>query len=260
MPAKALTPVRYDRPPVLEVSCGIAFRLQRPLKSAHIGLYWSKVAEEFPRCEDAAPVQMVLEGTGVDSAVQYEFLNMPELRRAWLINVAGTHLIQLQEDRFIFNWKRSGDSDYPSFDHVGAEFWRHWDQYREFLVDQKLGEPVPVQCELTYANFVAGEATFLKDLRREESAERFLPSPEAVNSRSQFLLPDGAGRLHVQVVTGALFPTGPGHRFDLTARGLPKDISRAGCEEWFRLAHDWVTHGFTDLTTTEAHKMWGRTA
>lgn len=260
MPAMALKPVMYDRPPVLEVSCGIAFRLERPLKSAHIGLYWSKVAEEFPRCDDAAPVQMVVEAPGSGGAVEYEFLNMPEMRRAWLINQPGTHLLQLQEDRFIFNWKRSGDSDYPSFAHVGAEFWRHWDQYRAFLVEQKLGEPVPVQCELTYANFIPGEATFLRDMQIDESDERFLPAAEAINFRSQFPLPDGEGRLHVQVSTGNLLSAGRGHRFDLTARGLPKDVSRLGCERWFSVAHDWITHGFTDLTTKEAHTMWGRTA
>ena len=28
---------------------------------------------------------------------------------------------------------------------------------------------------------------------------------------------------------------------------------------WFDTAHEWIVRGFTDLTTDEAHKLWGRT-
>src|SRR5947209_6356975 len=95
---KDRVPVRFDRPPVIEVACGVAFRLPKPLKSAHIGLYWSKVAREFPRCDDAPPIPMIVE-VGSDSmpAIQIETSSLPPLRRAWLIDAQGTHLLQLQD-------------------------------------------------------------------------------------------------------------------------------------------------------------------
>ena len=92
-------PVQFDQPPVIEVACGVAFTLPKPLKTAHIGRYWSRIVGEFPRCDDAAPIAMIVEGQGTpdttDFNVQVEHVALPPMRRAWLINAEGTHLLQL---------------------------------------------------------------------------------------------------------------------------------------------------------------------
>ncbi|WP_297379745.1 TIGR04255 family protein [Roseateles chitinivorans] len=262
MSATTRKPVKFGKPPVVEVSCGVTFRLEKPLKSGHAGLYWSRVRHEFPRCEDAAPITALFETSDGAPNVQYEILDMPELRRTWLLNSVGTHLLQLQEDRFIFNWKRNSlDEHYPSYDTVIADFWKQWHQYRDFLAEQGLGAPVAVQLELTYHNVLLGHSHFLRDHRREAPDSRFLPVSEALNYRDQFLLPDNCGRLHVNALSARQVQTGEkALRLDLTARGLPKEASEEGCKGWFDLAHEWITHGFADLTTSEAHELWGRTA
>jgi uncharacterized protein (TIGR04255 family) len=259
-------PVQFDRPPVLEVACGIAFSLPKPLKTAHIGLYWSKVAAEFPRCEDAAPLALIVEGPGAPASIEYslqlEAVALPPMRRAWLINELGTHLLQLQEDRFVFNWKRTSEGNaYPSYRSVIADFRRHWAHYKKFLAQQELGEPVPRQLEMTYFNMLPGSKEYLRDHVRSNASDRFLNAPDALNWRSVFNMPESFGRLHVSAATGRNTVTGePVIRLDLLARGLPKDPTQIGCEAWFDLAHDWITHGFADVTTPEAHKEWGRTA
>lgn len=260
MSAATTKPVKFQNPPVMEVACAVTFRLDRPLKSGHVGLYWSKVQDEFPRCEDASPIPAMFEATSNAPAVTYQVLEMPELRRTWLLNSAGTHLLQLQEDRFIFNWKRTDlDTSYPSYDTVIADFWKQWHQYRHFLIEQGLGSPVVVQLELTYFNVLIGPVHFLRDHRREVAEGRFLPTPEAMNYRLQFVLPDNCGRLHVNAASARQIQTGEtALRLDLTARGLPKDASGPSCKDWFDLAHVWITHGFADLTTSEAHQLWER--
>lgn len=262
MSATTRTPVKFEKPPVVEVSCGVTFRLEHSLKSGHVGLYWSRVKDEFPRCEDAAPIAALFETTEGAPTVTYQVLELPELRRTWLLNSAGTHLLQLQEDRFIFNWKRNNlEARYPSYDSVIANFWKQWHQYRDFLVEQGLGAPVAVQLELTYFNALIGSPHFLCDHRRQVDAERFLPNSEAINYRDQFLLPDNCGRLHVSAASARQVQTGESVlRLDLTARGLPKEASEQSCRQWFDLAHEWITQGFADLTTSEAHELWGRTA
>jgi len=258
-------PVQFDRPPVMEVACGVAFALPVPIKSAHIGLYWSKVQQQYPRCEDAAPIMLVVEGpsTGESPALnlQFEMVNMPELRRAWLINAAGTNLLQLQGDRFIFNWKRTEqDAGYPSYKQVVAEFRAEWAKFKAFLESQSLGTPEPTQLELTYFNMLSDRG-LLRDFRRDIAPERFLPEPEAVNFRAQYPLPDGIGRLHIGATTATHVSTkARGIRLELTARGLPKETSVEASDQWFDLAHHWITQGFADITTPEAHQMWGRTA
>ena len=262
MPADARRPVKYDRPPVVEVACGVNFNLERPLKSGHIGLYWAKVADQFPRCEDAIPIAPIVESASPSSSVQWELFDLPDLRRTWLLNAEGTHLIQLQADRFIYNWKRvQSNATYPSYQQVIAGFKKQWELYKGFLVEHGLGEPTPVQLDLTYFNILTGLPSYFRDHVRVRDEGRFLPEPEAVNWRSQYLLPENAGRLHVSAVTA--LDTNSGKqviRLDVLARGLPKDASESGCAAWFDMAHEWITQGFTDLTTPEAHALWGRTA
>lgn len=48
-------------------------------------------------------------------------------------------------------------------------------------------------------------------------------------------------------------------RLDLIARGIPDDPETQR-REWFDLGHEWITHGFTDITSDNLHKIWGRTA
>lgn len=266
MKKDGLVPVQFDRPPVIEVACGVAFTLPKPLKSAHIGLYWSRIRSEFPRCDDASPIAMILEGQGtpdsIDFSVQVEPVALPPLRRAWLINAAGTHLLQLQEDRFLFNWKRTGEnSSYPSYKEVAAGFREQWSRYKEFLALEGLGTPTPVQLEMTYFNFWPSGTAWLRDYQRDETQARFLEAPAAVDWKVVHNLPDSRGRLHISAASARLAASNEkGVRLDLTARGLPKDSSDRSCEQWFDLAHEWITQGFADITTGEAHKAWGRTS
>ncbi|WP_251708910.1 TIGR04255 family protein [Hydrogenophaga intermedia] len=257
--------MKFDRPPVIEVVCGVSFSIPKPIKTAHIGLYWSKVSDDFPRCEDAAPIALVIEGQGVpDSAdlnLQVEPVDLPPLRRTWLVSEPGTHLIQLQEDRFLYNWKRdSTEATYPSYPNVIAEFRRQWARYREFLC-KEVAEPTLTQLEMTYWNFWEGGPEYLRDLTWQEPKSRFLPAADAINFRSLYSLPDGAGRMHVVASTARHAKSGKkGMRFELTARGAPKDLSQSGIDSWFDLAHEWITQGFADLITDEASQLWGRTA
>ena len=259
-------PVQFDQPPVIEVACGVAFTLPKPLKTAHIGRYWSRIVGEFPRCDDAAPIAMIVEGQGTpdstDLNVQFDHMALPPMRRAWLINAEGTHLLQLQEDRFLFNWKRTGEiSSYPSYRDVVADFREQWSRYKAFLGDEGLGTPSPTQLEMTYFNFWPGGTAWLRDYQRDQTQERFLEAPEAVSWKVVHNLPESRGRLHISAGSARHATSNEkGVRLDLTARGLPTDPSDSGCEQWFDLAHVWITQGFTDITTDEAHKAWGRTA
>ena len=59
--------------------------------------------------------------------MDFEVTNMPPLRRSWLVNQEGTNLLQVQEDRFLFNWKRTeAQPDYPSYENVISAFRTHW--------------------------------------------------------------------------------------------------------------------------------------
>jgi hypothetical protein len=79
--------------------------------------------------------------------------------RCWFLNDAGTELIQVQQDRFIHNWRKVGEKDeYPRYPHIRATFKKELTTFCELLDSEKLGEFTPNQCEVTSVNhIVSGE-------------------------------------------------------------------------------------------------------
>jgi len=266
------TRVKFDKPPVVEVACGVLFATSTPIKGTDVGLFWQTVKDEFPQVEEAPPLPALIETNGFDAVQEFAFGNLPPLRRSWLLSSDGRHLIQVQEDRFLYNWKKAtNDTTYPSYDVVIEGFERHFERFVAFLADRGVAITAYRQFELSYINFigalnglaVTGPSRMLMDHRRDDSRPRFLPEPETINWNSAYTLPGAAGRLHLTAQTAFYGPQrDPIVRLEATARGVTADTSALGRRAWFDLAHEWITHGFADSTAPELHEkdLWGRTA
>jgi uncharacterized protein (TIGR04255 family) len=133
------------------------------------------------------------------------------------------------------------------------------------LADSGLARPKVNQYELTYINHIeAGVAGFPAELVRfltvtaTPTRTAFLPSPKSVTMRESFGLRESKGALHVTVSHGVR-PTDNKQVLilELTARG-PGRTDAADMAAWFDVAHEYIVRGFADLTTKEAHSMWGR--
>jgi len=264
--------VEFTKPPVVEVACGVLFFSPQPLLSAHVGAFWDRVRSEFPRVEDAPPLPSVVEQLGVGTGQALEFSSVPPLRRSWMLSEDGRNLIQLQQDRFLFNWKRTADGDsYPHYSAVVEQFERHLDSFLTFFREVASAEVSFRQFELVYVNHISkanglditGLDSLLVDHIRDRNAERFLPEPEGLSWSTAYALPDGRGRLHVAAQTAINLPTNEKLvRLDLTARGISLDASAEGRRQWFDMAHEWITRGFADVTSPTLHdeSVWGRTS
>jgi len=256
--------VRFERPPVIEVVCGVLFGNLLKLRTAHVGAFWERVRAEFPEVVEAPPMLPVVEGSEGPSGIQVEFVPIPPLPRTWLIAADDESLIQIQRDRFAFNWRRKSPDDgpYPSYDHVIVEFEKRYAQFESFLSKENIGEVALRQFELTYSNSISvaeipsGEEV-LSDHIRDSSRARFLPKAESFEWRTSYALPDTNGRLHVQAVSGRDLSSGePLIRLDLTARGINQDTNM---RVWFDLAHEWIVNGFADITTEAMQRqVWRR--
>jgi uncharacterized protein (TIGR04255 family) len=212
----------------------------------------------------------VIEGTpGGPTNIQFEFLNAPPLPRVWLVATDGRSLLQIQRDRFLYNWKRTSFEDpYPSYDVIIGQFEQWLSRFRAFLDEEGLGQLDFRQYELSYVNQIlsangleaVGEGAILIDHIRNQTGERFLPEAENYNWRTIYTLPDNQGRLHVLAQTGLLPDAGRALRLDMTARGMPQDPSDEARKRWFGVAHEWITRGFADVTSPVAQRdIWGRT-
>lgn len=257
----------YKSPPVTEVVVGVQFDELTGFLSTHYGRFWDLVRSEYPQTEDRPPLAMVFEG-GVKSESEIEVAEMPPLRRVFFIDESGQFLLQVQPSRFLHNWRRvRPDDPYPHFPVAWRKFHGAWERFIQFVSDNKVGSIRTNQYELTYINHIVGEQgsfpvewgrhlpLFAWDRARSFG---FLPDPKGALMNVRFALPDGRGSLQVSAKHASRISDKKGIlALELTARGMAKP-DWSDMSNWFELAHEWIVKGFTDLTSSHAHKVWGR--
>ena len=249
----------YRKPPVNEVVCGVRFLPPDKLKIPHIGLLWDKFRRDYPNIEHAVPIAsskgelLIDETTGVP------------LPRVWFINKAEDQLIQLQFDRFYYNWRRK-QNDYPRYPHVIESFSSAFSTIDSFINDNDLGVFNPLEYELSYINHIPkglGWNTLedlpklFKDLSWSQHDARFLPNPTKISWKMEFPITDKMGNLTVTLKQATrvedkvqLF------MLQFTARGIDESGDKKAFRKWFDVAHEWIVRGFTDLTTNDIHQVW----
>lgn len=259
----------FAKPPLIEVVCQVQFATLAALQAPYVAYFWDMIKARFPRAQSLPPLAAGFSMPHNQPAqMTMQLTNIPEMPRIWFINETDTELVQLQQDRFIFNWKRTAQHDvpYPRFPNVLEQFKQLFGLFEKFLADYALGAIQPVQLELVYVNHIKPgvEIGRLREVQkvfpdltwRGEPPRRFLPEPKSLNFRTQFDMPEGRLAVGLATVTRDAEQPKMILRFDLAARGLPSD---GDLWRWFDVANTWVVDAFVDLTSAEAQKMWERT-
>lgn len=265
----------YENPPVTEVVCGVLFKPLEKFRLPHFGLLWKVIENQYPNCQEVAPLLPAIERYGVQEEqeqqqLQIAFGDMP-LPRIWFLDSTGTALLQLQRDRLLHNWKKSRPTDaYPRYRVVIEKFKEQMAIFEIFVKEHALGTIEPLQYEMTYVNHIAkgegwADLTELGSVFRghEWQGQKgdFLPPIEHVSLRSAFVLPERQGRPHISIRDAKRPDDGQSVLvFELTVRGFPGDRSRDAMWRWFGGAREWIVRGFTDLTSPDIQKnVWRRT-
>ncbi len=260
----------YESPPVTEVVCGVLFEPIQALLAPHLGLLWEKFKPEYATCQEVHPLAPTIEHFEGPPSLELEITDAPPLSRIWFIHTDGNGIVQVQRDRFLHNWKKVHPDDaYPRYHSVIQMFRDRLDCFETFLQENKLGEVVPRQYEMTYVNHIPlneGRETLrdvgkvFPDFAWRVKEDRFLSVPGSINWRTSFPLPNREGRLHATLRSATRNSDGqPIFLFELTARGMNKDSSPEGMWRWFDLAREWIVRGFTDLTGHDVQQhRWGR--
>jgi uncharacterized protein (TIGR04255 family) len=264
---------KFERPPLDEMVMGVQFDPLLNIRAAHLGLYWARIRGEYPRTEDQGPLLPAVEPAEIKpsvTAVTAVALPTPPLPRCFFLTEDKTQVLQVQRDRFLRNWRLvEGNERYPHFDRLAQDFKRAWEGFIAFASDEGLGRVNVNQCELSYINNIEREAGWRElgelagvfPLLRPRDPGGFLPPPETLSWQARYKLPDGRGRLHVE-----MSPVFRGRdmklvlALNLTARGAPGESSTEQITAWFDLAHEWVVRAFAELTGPSAHKLWGPTS
>src|SRR2546422_5562505 len=134
----------FDNPPVVEVVLSIQFEPLEGLHTAHLGLLWGQFRDRFPRTEDQPPLNRVIEDLEPSvppeaGGIRIEFFDRFPSPRLWFLNEDGTELIQVQQDRFIHNWRTVGEGKkYPRYERIRESFSKELTTFQQYLSREKL--------------------------------------------------------------------------------------------------------------------------
>lgn len=249
----------FRKPPVIEVSFGMQFARLEQWQTRYFGDFWNQVKTSFPVSADAAPLEVVNVGLP-----KLEMSFLPPLRRVLFYSEDQSTLLQVQDNRFHLNWRKIRAEDtYPRFARVFALFKEWLAVYRDFAKEKDLGEVNPQRYELTYINHIDTAGDFSRALEENVKlfnwtrvAPKYLSAPKTVGAVWQFDMKDGLGTMNANL-THARNAEGN----DLLVLGLNcvgEKVETVTLDQWFEAAHRSIVFGFTDLTTEEAHHLWGR--
>ncbi len=268
--------VHFERPPLVEVAFGILFSPIAKLLPPHLGVLWGKWRSEFPQFGEAPPLPPVVEfeeGSASPANISLNFSTTPPMARIWYVSNDGQNVIQVQKDRFVYNWRKNQkETAYPHYATAWKEFQRRTEEFTTFLQENSLGEIHPVQYELTYVDHIAPSerlrdlglamllARVFPDFSWRNAPHRSLPEPVGFEHHLVFPLPDARGKLHVTIRSAV---RAPDHQPLLIVESLARGIDSAGrpaiMNSWFDVAHNQIVAAFMNLTDEDIQRTdWGK--
>jgi uncharacterized protein (TIGR04255 family) len=266
----------YNRPPVSEVVLSLQFEPLEGMKAPLIGLLWQRFREHLPEIEEHPPLPHIVEQFGRPTPPKVDIVveEKPPVSRVWFLTAEKSQLVQVQQDRFIHNWRKvTGKEPYPRYVTIRQKFKEEVADLIEFLKEEGVGRIKIDQCEVTYVNQIEpsgfwqkfGDVSAVLRNWTDLPPEGFLPVAEDVGLRARYIILGDSGkpvgRLHV-LFQPAWKKTDytPVFTMNLTARGRPLGEGLEGAFAFLDLGHVWIVKGFADLCNeTIQQRAWERT-
>lgn len=257
--------VRFDKPPLEEVIVGAYFAQPIPLRSEHVGLFWSEVRKELPVIQQQAELSPPFGPTQ-----PFGFTGPGELYpmpRFFLVSEDESILVQIQKNAFLLNWRKR-NAEYPRFDTVKKRF----DVYYAALVDfvsRELRTEMPLiqSTELTYSNLVDECPHWNRARDTSNVIPSFsLPNVGAEASTVDFnnvtaytLEPDLMLSVAIRTARRPTNANAVVLAFDLRTIGALGAASKPEADNWYERAHETIIGAFTALTAESIQQdLWQR--
>jgi uncharacterized protein (TIGR04255 family) len=268
---------QWEAPPIDEVAISVQFNDIPKLKIVHYG----ELADRFAKVgltqhEDKAAIPASFEVFGkrvMPAQFQFQAVNVP-LPRVWYMSTDKHRLVQVQPDRFIYNWRKvEGEGKYPRFSDVLPEFWDRYQIFQSFLIEKGLPPLEPNQCELSYFNNIDvqdGETyheAFVRvfDICKEFNMASLRGGQGLEHDAGNFTLTyvvrakdnTPLARIHANV-QAAERGNKPVIRFSIVFRGPWTKPVDQELMEFFGLGREAIVRLFDSMITEDMHSRWGR--
>jgi uncharacterized protein (TIGR04255 family) len=263
----------FENPPIAELVLGLQFSRIAGLTCAHIGRLTSRFSKDYPKLQDLPALPPSFEVFGIPAGPIPSFQIQPVTDftpRVWMISEDEVCLIQFQADRLVCNWRKVRPSDtYPRYGAMKSKFFGALEIVTKFLQQEGLHPIQPNQCEVTYLNHVPltetndwwSEPARLVKILREPPYSGERERLEDARVQLRYIIQSEDNRPLARLVVNAEPGITAGFErimaINLSAKGQPRP-SIEGVEQFFDMAHESIVRKFEQITTSAAHKLWGK--
>jgi uncharacterized protein (TIGR04255 family) len=242
----------FEKEPLTEVVFGVEFNALE-FSSVHFGLYWQTICHRYPsKPIDRPPIGEI-----------ELFSILPKLRRIWFESEDRKQLIQVQPNRFHYNWRRQSHKEkYPHYAEIYPKFIEEWNHFQAWWTATDELPLQPIRYELTYINKMdeyfgwnsAKDYPKIFSIIDQHWHDLPLP-PNSLNLNLGLNLANNQGTLTVAIDQGINPKDNKAAVFlNLTAS---HDDTSIDIEQWFETAHQSIVEVFLSLVKSDIQKDWG---
>lgn len=255
----------FRNPPLNEVVLGVQFGSPQGYQQIYAGEVWNLFRTEFPKVEEQPPIAPAFETFGLPTKgrQQIGLITGASHDRFWFLRQDGDELIQFQQDRLLHNWRKVGEeTEYPRFESMVTRFRDELGQLQDYMNKLSPQTLAINQCEISYINHISTDSKNLtaSDWLRYVAFGENEPDDFSISFREVIRDTDGNpfGRLICDASVGLKADRQPVIVLTLTVRGTPKGPGIDSSIEFLAMGRDLIVCKFAELTTDDAHKIWGR--
>lgn len=254
----------FSNPPVDEVAMGFSFQPSAHIELLDVSNLWEEFQKKgFDDVQTHAPIAS--KGSRVFQNFNLQLKSKPDFPRFWFIKKTKEYIVQVQEDKFLINWRFTDEPTkrYIGFEKIEKNFWIYAELFAAWF-EEKSGEKLKIKnLELSYYNtievgpkslvgmfkdFQWSTKSILSNAVKQMFFEVTLPV-EKIDAEMYILGHTGKKR----DAEGDIFRLELAVTGKIDAQGLNKKLMKP----WYNLSHDKIVHGFVELTTPKMHKQWG---
>jgi uncharacterized protein (TIGR04255 family) len=273
--AMAETVQKFEKPPVIETALSVQFSPLAKYTGAHAGWFWrgyldklSEPPRAWSQVVEVPKIPDLLERFGSEDvwvAPSLKVTHGVQAPRTQFVRSDNERLIQIQDSRFILNWKKQA-ADYPSYDALVPEFRTMLHAFEAFAAEARFAALEYNQWEIVYVNqFKKGESwdsprdwgRIFPGLCIPPVSTTLVPAgnDETMSADLRFSLTNQRGRLYVSLKQMRIPPSNEEVlNVTFTARG-PVTASRTW-EQGLDLGHEAIREIFLSISSPQAQESW----
>lgn len=273
MPRRPAHLPEFESPPITEVVMGIQFDPLTIGLSGLVSLWQENFKSRYPHIEEHPPLPSSLETFGKvptpNQTFQLEFVQKPQVR-FWFLNEQRTELLQIQDSKFIRNWRKVPNFDeYPRYESLRSRFAKDLSTFNRFIDRRKMDKHID-QCEISYTNVVSEQDLSggdihqkLGEILRGFDGHRQVAGCDlegiTVNLAWVDRTENGtAARLRADVVPIVQKSGKQAYMLTLSYRGTPTAASEKAILKFMDRGRDRIVSAFAEITTEGMHSLWQR--